>query len=144
MDNVKHIFKKEFKAYFLSPIAYIVISVFLIIIGWLFFSTFFLDRQASLTRFFSLLPITFALIIPAVTMRLFSEEINVGSYELLLTLPPQLVTTAHHHSSSSQLITTAHHLMPRRLISTGHHHSSCPSTHYVRALSAGAQCGCSH
>lgn len=87
MENVKHIFKKEFKAYFLSPIAYIVISVFLIIIGWLFFSTFFLDRQASLTRFFSLLPVTFAFIIPAVTMRLFSEEINVGSYELLLTLP---------------------------------------------------------
>jgi len=87
MDNAKHIFKKEFKAYFLSPIAYIVISVFLIIIGWLFFSTFFLDRQASLTRFFSLLPVTFAFIIPAVTMRLFSEEINVGSYELLLTLP---------------------------------------------------------
>lgn len=87
MDNVKHILKKEFKAYFLSPIAYIVISVFLVIIGWLFFSTFFLDRQASLTRFFSLLPVTFAFIIPAVTMRLFSEEINVGSYELLLTLP---------------------------------------------------------
>jgi ABC-2 type transport system permease protein len=87
MDNVKHILKKEFKAYFLSPIAYIVISVFLIIIGWLFFSTFFLDRQASLTRFFSLLPVTFAFIIPAITMRLFSEEINVGSYELLLTLP---------------------------------------------------------
>lgn len=87
MQNVRHIFKKEFKAYFISPIAYIVISVFLIIIGWLFFSTFFLNRQANLTRFFSLLPITFAFIIPAVTMRLFSEEINVGSYELLLTLP---------------------------------------------------------
>ena len=87
MDNVKHIFKKEFKTYFISPIAYIVISVFLIIIGWLFFSTFFLNRQASLIRFFSLLPVTFAFIIPAVTMRLFSEEINVGSYELLLTLP---------------------------------------------------------
>lgn len=87
MSNVKHIFKKEFKAYFISPIAYIVIAVFLVIIGWLFFSTFFLNRQANLTRFFSLLPITFAFIIPAVTMRLFSEEINVGSYELLLTLP---------------------------------------------------------
>jgi len=87
MDNIKHIFKKEYKAYFLSPIAYIVISVFLAIIGWLFFSTFFLDRQASLTRFFTLLPVTFAFIIPAVTMRLFSEEINVGSYELILTLP---------------------------------------------------------
>jgi len=91
MDNVKNIFKKEFKSYFVSPIAYIVISVFLVIIGWLFFSTFFLDRQASLTRFFSLLPVTFAFIIPAVTMRLFSEEINVGSYELLLTLPVTFV-----------------------------------------------------
>lgn len=87
MQNVKHIFRKEFRSYFLSPIAYIVISVFLIIIGWLFYATFFLERQASLTRFFSLLPVTFAFIIPAVTMRLFSEEINVGSYELLLTLP---------------------------------------------------------
>ncbi len=87
MQNIKHIFKKEFRAYFISPIAYIVISVFLIIIGWLFFSTFFLERQANLSRFFSLLPVTFAFIIPAVTMRLFSEEINVGSYELLLTLP---------------------------------------------------------
>ena len=87
MQNTKHIFKKEFKAYFVSPIAYIVISVFLVIIGWLFFSTFFLERQASLTRFFSLLPVTFAFVIPAVTMRLFSEEINVGSFELLITLP---------------------------------------------------------
>ncbi len=87
MENIKHIFKKEYKAYFVSPIAYIVISVFLIIVGWLFFSTFFLDRQASLTRLFTLLPITFAFIIPAVTMRLFSEEINIGSYEILHTLP---------------------------------------------------------
>lgn len=87
MTSVKHIFQKEFKAYFISPIAYIVISVFLVIIGWLFFSTFFLERQASLTRFFSLLPITLAFIIPAVTMRLFSEEMNVGSYEILLTMP---------------------------------------------------------
>jgi ABC-2 type transport system permease protein len=87
MEKIKHIFKKELKSYFVSPIAYIVISVFLVIIGWLFYSTFFLNRQASLTRFFSLLPITFAFFIPAVTMRLFSEEINVGTYEVLLTMP---------------------------------------------------------
>ena len=86
-ENVKHIFKKEFKAYFYSPIAYIVISIFLLIIGWLFFSTFFLNDQASMVGFFSILPPTFAFIIPAVTMRLFSEEMNVGTYELLLTLP---------------------------------------------------------
>jgi len=87
MQNIKHIFNKEFKSYFVSPIAYIVISVFLIIIGWLFFSTFFLDRQANMTRFFSLLPVAFAFVVPAVTMRLFSEEINIGSYEILLTMP---------------------------------------------------------
>lgn len=87
MEKIKHIFKKEFKSYFISPIAYIVISIFLLILGWLFFSTFFLNRQASMTRFFSMLPITFSFIIPAVTMRLFSEEINVGTYEILLTLP---------------------------------------------------------
>ena len=52
MNKSKQIFLKEFKAYFYSPIAYIVISVFLAIIGWLFFSTFFLEQQASLNRFF--------------------------------------------------------------------------------------------
>lgn len=87
MQNIKHIFKKELKSYFVSPIAYIVISVFLLIIGWLFFSTFFLDRQANMTRFFSILPVAFAFVVPAVTMRLFSEEINIGSYEILLTMP---------------------------------------------------------
>lgn len=85
--NIKNIFLKEFKGYFVSPIAYIVISIFLLVIGWLFFSTFFLNGQANLTRFFMLLPITFAFIIPAVTMRLFSEEMNVGTYEILLTMP---------------------------------------------------------
>jgi len=40
-----------------------------------------------LTRFFSLLPVAFAFVVPAVTMRLFSEEINIGSYEILLTMP---------------------------------------------------------
>jgi len=87
MKNVLHIFKKELKSYFVTPIAYIVISIFLLITGWFFFSTFFLYNQASLRSFFSLLPITFAFVIPAVTMRLFSEEMNMGSYEILATLP---------------------------------------------------------
>lgn len=87
MKNTINIFKKEFNAYFVSPIAYIVISIFLLIVGWFFFSTFFLEGHVSLTKLFSLLPIMFTFIIPAITMRLFSEELNVGSYELLLTLP---------------------------------------------------------
>ena len=87
MRQAGHIFKKEFSTYFVSPIANIVISVFLIVTGWFFFSTFFLFNQADLRAFFGLLPITFSFFVPAITMRLFSEELNVGSYEILLTLP---------------------------------------------------------
>ena len=87
MRQAVHIFRKEFKTYFISPIAYIVISIFLLVTGWFFFTTFFLLNQASLRNFFSMLPIIFAFVVPAVTMRLFSEEINIGSYETLLTLP---------------------------------------------------------
>lgn len=79
--------RKEFKSYFVSPIAYIVISIFLLVTGWFFFSVFFLYDQTSLRNFFQLLPIIFSFVVPAITMRLFSEELNVGSYEILLTLP---------------------------------------------------------
>jgi ABC-2 type transport system permease protein len=82
-----HIFRREFRHYFITPIAYIVISIFLILTGWFFFSTFFLYSQAELRNFFSLLPIIFSFIVPTVTMRLFSEEYNVGSYEILVTMP---------------------------------------------------------
>lgn len=87
MRQVTHIFKKEFRVYFVSPIAYIVISIFLLVTGWFFFSAFFLFNQATLRGFFGLLPITLSFLVPAITMRLFSEELNVGSYEILLTLP---------------------------------------------------------
>ncbi len=87
MQQVIRICNKELKDYFISPIAYIVISVFLLVTGWFFFATFFYYNQADLRNFFDLLPITFSFFIPAVTMRLFSEELNVGSYEMLLTLP---------------------------------------------------------
>ena len=87
MRQVIHILNKELRDYFISPIAYIVISIFLLVTGWFFFSTFFLFNQADLRNFFDLLPITFSFVIPAVTMRLFSEELNVGSYEILVTLP---------------------------------------------------------
>ncbi len=87
MSQIRNIFSKEFKTYFLSPIAYIVISIFLLVTGWFFFMTFFLYNQADLRNFFGLLPIIFSFVVPAITMRLFSEELNMGSYEILLTLP---------------------------------------------------------
>ena len=91
MRQVINIFRKELKAYFISPIAYIVISIFLLVTGWFFFSTFFIYGQANLRSFFAMLPIIFSFIVPAVTMRLFSEELNVGSYEILLTMPVTFV-----------------------------------------------------
>ena len=94
MTQIKHIAIKELKDYFTSPIAYIVISIFLIVTGWFFFSTFFLYNRASMRDFFLLLPTIFSFIIPAITMRLLSEEMNVGSYETLLTMPVSLTDIA--------------------------------------------------
>lgn len=90
MKQVKNIFIKEFRDYFVSPAAYIVISIFLVVTGWFFFMTFFIYDQASLRNFFALLPVIFSFIIPAITMRLFSEEKSTGSYEILMTLPVTL------------------------------------------------------
>lgn len=87
MRQAINIFQKEFRSYFVSPIAYIVIAIFLLVTGWFFFATFFLFDQASLRNFFSLLPVMFSFVIPAITMRLISEELNIGSYEILLTMP---------------------------------------------------------
>jgi ABC-2 type transport system permease protein len=91
MREALYICRKEFNAYFASPIAYIVIAIFLLVTGWFFFSTFFLFNQASLRNFFRMLPIVFAFVVPAVTMRQFAEELNVGSYEILFTLPLRFI-----------------------------------------------------
>lgn len=90
-----HIMKKELTDFFVSPIAYIVIGIFLLVSGWFFFLTFFLNGQASLREFFGLLPLIFSFVIPAITMRLFAEELASGSVEVVMTLPvtpAQLVT----------------------------------------------------
>ncbi len=79
--------KKELSNFFSGPIAYIIISLFLIIIGVLFFSYFFLDARAEMRGFFSYIPILFSFFIPALTMRLFSEEKKSGTFETILTIP---------------------------------------------------------
>ena len=81
------IMRRELGAYFTNPAAYIVGGLFLIFSGILFFSTFFLNGRAELRNFFSLLPILLSLFVPALTMRLFSEELRSGSFETLMTLP---------------------------------------------------------
>lgn len=87
MDRIKAIFKREFRSYFRSPIAYIFISAFLITSSWFFFQTFFLIDYASMRNFFDLLPWIFLFFIPMITMRLWAEEMKIGTIEVLMTLP---------------------------------------------------------
>ena len=87
MKNTGPIFKRELGSYFNSPIAYIFITVFLGLSGWLFFKGFFVVGEASLRMLFGILPWIFLFFIPAVTMRLWAEEKKSGTMELLMTLP---------------------------------------------------------
>ncbi len=81
------IMNRELKSYFSGPIPYIVTCLYLIITGILFFSTFFIYKRAELRQFFGYLPLILSFFVPALTMRLFSEERRVGSIETLMTLP---------------------------------------------------------
>ena len=81
------VMKKDLRDYFNSPIAYIVITIFLVFVGFFFFKDFFFYNQAEMRSFFQLMPLMLSFVIPAVTMRLFSEERHAGSFEILMTLP---------------------------------------------------------
>jgi ABC-2 type transport system permease protein len=85
--NTAAIFKKELKSFFNSPIAYIYTTVFLAFMGWFFFRSFFVIGQAEMRLFFNILPWVFLFLIPAITMRLWSEERKLGTLEIIMTLP---------------------------------------------------------
>jgi ABC-2 type transport system permease protein len=79
--------KREIRTYFNSPVAYIVVTVFMLIVGYLYWSQVFIGKQAELRHFFSLTPLVFTFIIPAITMRLIAEEKGSGTLEMLITMP---------------------------------------------------------
>jgi ABC-type transport system involved in multi-copper enzyme maturation permease subunit len=87
MNGALTIFRREFAAYFNSPIAYIFIIAFLVLNSGLFMTGFFLTGNADLRGFFSNLPIFLIFFIPAVSMRLWAEDKRLGTFELLMTLP---------------------------------------------------------
>jgi len=89
MSNILTLFKREYAAYFNSPIAYIVVPVFLLVFGifYWYVPDFFDVNQASMRRFFSMAPVVAAVFAPAITMRLIAEERKSGTLELLATLP---------------------------------------------------------
>ncbi len=106
MKNIWAIFKKEIKTYFTSPIAYVVITVFLVLIGFFFYSLIWWFNSQSIqmaqnqysfqqlninqmvySPLFQNMSIILLLMIPLLTMRLFSEEKKINTDELLYTCP---------------------------------------------------------
>ncbi|TYZ10501.1 gliding motility-associated ABC transporter permease subunit GldF [Hymenobacter lutimineralis] len=85
------ILRKEFNAFLNSPVAYVVIGVFLVATGlfvWVFPDSSVLDYGfADLQTLFNLAPWIFLFLIPAICMRTFAEEKKAGTIELLLTRP---------------------------------------------------------
>lgn len=93
MRNVRLIFRREFAAYFATPLAYIFIVIFLVLAGLLtFFLGGFLSReQADLVPFFEFHPWLYLILVPALSMRLWAEERKLGTIELFLTLPISMI-----------------------------------------------------
>lgn len=88
-SNIKAIMKRELGGYFTSPIAYVFLVIFLLLTGFFTFTVgnFFERGEASLVSFFTWHPWLYLFLVPAVGMRLWSEERRLGTLELLLTLP---------------------------------------------------------
>jgi ABC-2 type transport system permease protein len=91
MSPMLIIAKREFRSYFDSPLAYIVICLSFLVLGAFFFlvgNGFWQVERASLSRLFEQAPYGLAfLVVPVVTMRLIAEEKRSGTLEMLITLP---------------------------------------------------------
>ncbi len=95
MKQLWPIFKREFAAYFATPLAYVFIVIFLFAMGvFTFYVGRFYDQgNADLSVFFTYHPWLYLFLVPALSMRLWAEERRTGTMELLLTLPAPLWAT---------------------------------------------------
>jgi ABC-2 type transport system permease protein len=91
MKGWNAVFKRELSGYFVTPVAYVFIVIFLILAGVFAWDSglgaFYERGQADLRSFFGFMPWLFLFLIPAVSMRMWAEERKGGTIELLLTLP---------------------------------------------------------
>jgi ABC-2 type transport system permease protein len=87
--NVWAVAVREMRSYFLSPLAYVVIALFLALSGYLFALILANGKEASLRGLIQNVSVLFLFIVPAITMRLLAEEQSTGTVELLLTNPVQ-------------------------------------------------------
>jgi ABC-2 type transport system permease protein len=89
MNAVRAIFKREFNAYFATPLAYVFIVIYLFAMGAFTFyvGRFYENGIADLSVFFGYHPWLYLFLVPAIGMRLWADERRTGTVELLLTLP---------------------------------------------------------
>ena len=89
LNTLRAIYLRELSAYFLTPLAYVFIAIFLIAVGAFTFEIgrFFETNQADLSPFFLFHPWLWLVFLPAIAMRLWADEARGGTLELLLTLP---------------------------------------------------------
>jgi len=91
MRGAMAVFKRELGGYFVTPVAYVFIVIFLVLAGVFAWDKslggFYERGQADLRSFFGFMPWLFLFLIPAVSMRMWAEERKGGTIELLLTLP---------------------------------------------------------
>lgn len=87
MERTLTIAKREFRSYFNSPAAYIVVCLFLAMLGFFFWNPFFLVNRASVRGMFDLMSVLLLPTAPALTMGLLSEEKRTGTIEVLLAMP---------------------------------------------------------
>ena len=87
MKNIRHIYFKELKSYFNGPMAYIFLIIFSLVNGYFFSNTFFIFGQSDMRALFQIVPLVYLFFIPAITMGIISKEKNVGTMEVMCTLP---------------------------------------------------------
>lgn len=89
MSPVAAVMRRELRSYFVTPVAYVFLVIFLVLAGILtFYAGDFYERsQADLQPFFVMHPWLYLILVPAITMRMWAEESKGGTLELLLTLP---------------------------------------------------------
>ncbi len=89
MNIIGALFRRELRSYFATPVAYVFIVIFLVLMGTFTFylGGFYEQGQADLRAFFNFHPWLYLFLVPAISMRLWAEERKSGSVELLMTLP---------------------------------------------------------
>jgi ABC-2 type transport system permease protein len=92
MSPINAVMRRELRSYFVTPVAYVFLVIFLVLAGILTFyaGDFYARGQADLQPFFVMHPWLYLILVPAITMRMWAEEAKGGTLELLLTLPVTL------------------------------------------------------